>query len=209
MKVLLNHSDIMLISSNRVIFPYNKIRKALLLKNNKVITFKELIKENLIYTSSVLIRKEVINKIGFFDEDMRLKSGQDYDYWLRILNYHQNSILILKYKLIKYRVHNSSITSIKIKEKNYFKNSKEKILYYLGKYKEKYPKLYLETLWEEFYDLVIQKYKLDLYRNNLPIRKIINNKVLKLKDKILILFKYIKIYIDKKLNKKKAYHDFF
>lgn len=35
-----------------------------------------------VHTSTVMIRREVIDKVGFFDAD--LVSGEDYDYWLRI-----------------------------------------------------------------------------------------------------------------------------
>lgn len=35
-----------------------------------------------IHTSTVMIRHEIINKVGFFDTDLVI--GEDYDYWLRI-----------------------------------------------------------------------------------------------------------------------------
>lgn len=41
-----------------------------------------------IATSTVLIKKEVVDKIGMFDEDMRLKVVEDFDYWLRIARYY-------------------------------------------------------------------------------------------------------------------------
>lgn len=35
-----------------------------------------------VHTSTVMVRREIIDKVGFFDTD--LVSGEDYDYWLRI-----------------------------------------------------------------------------------------------------------------------------
>lgn len=69
--------------------------------------FKELLKGNFIFTSSsVVVKKEILDKIGFFDEN--LKQADDWDMWLRIAK---------KYKfnfvpefLIKYYVYKSGIT---------------------------------------------------------------------------------------------------
>ncbi len=44
--------------------------------------FLNLLKQNFIPLPTALIRKNVFNKIGLFDE--KLKSGQDWDLWLRI-----------------------------------------------------------------------------------------------------------------------------
>lgn len=47
--------------------------------------FKELfLSPNFIANSTVLIKKEVINTVGMFDEDIRLKAAEDFDLWLRI-----------------------------------------------------------------------------------------------------------------------------
>lgn len=47
--------------------------------------FKELfLTYNFIPNSTVLIKREVIQKVGGFDEDIRLKAIEDFDLWLRI-----------------------------------------------------------------------------------------------------------------------------
>src|SRR3989344_2882818 len=46
--------------------------------------FEKLLKKNFIAPSSVLFKKEMINKIGYFDED--LKKSADWDHWLRMAN---------------------------------------------------------------------------------------------------------------------------
>jgi teichuronic acid biosynthesis glycosyltransferase TuaG len=44
----------------------------------------DLLKDNFVITSSVLVRRELINRAGGFNEDPRLRVGEDYDLWLRL-----------------------------------------------------------------------------------------------------------------------------
>lgn len=44
--------------------------------------YLSLLLDCVVHTSTVMIRREVIDKVGFFDTD--LVCGEDYDYWLRI-----------------------------------------------------------------------------------------------------------------------------
>ncbi len=61
-----------------------------------------------IAASTVLIRREVIDKIGMFDEDIRLKAVEDYDYWLRIARIYK--IGFIDKPLAIHRENNSSLT---------------------------------------------------------------------------------------------------
>ena len=101
------------------------------------IFFEELLEGNFILTSSsIMIKKEVLDKIGLFDEN--LKFGDDWDLWLRIAK---------KYKfdfapefLIKYYIHGGCITPNlpPMKEAREFE-------YIFTKYQreyEKYPHIY-------------------------------------------------------------------
>ncbi len=70
--------------------------------------FKTLLRENCICLPSVLIRRKVIDFIGYFSEDALLSPCDDYDYWLRAS---------LKFKfgcvqevLAFYRVHNTNFS---------------------------------------------------------------------------------------------------
>jgi glycosyltransferase involved in cell wall biosynthesis len=58
--------------------------------------------------SAVLFRKEILNNIGFFRED--LKQVLDYEFYYRILK--KQNIAILPKKLIKFRLHDQQATSI-------------------------------------------------------------------------------------------------
>ena len=58
--------------------------------------------------SAVLFRKEIVNKVGFFRED--LKQVLDYEFYYRILKKH--NIAILSKKLAKFRLPDQQATSI-------------------------------------------------------------------------------------------------
>lgn len=49
-----------------------------------VVTFDDLWEQNCIINSSVLVRREVFDALGGFDEDRRLIAVEDYNLWLRI-----------------------------------------------------------------------------------------------------------------------------
>lgn len=64
------------------------------IKNNKVIrksyygpytTYKDLLfRENSLSTSAVVVKREFIDKIGYFSESKEVWGFEDYDYWLRL-----------------------------------------------------------------------------------------------------------------------------
>lgn len=86
----------------RYLYPDNKISKQTYYQINGLpleYSFKELLKTNFIF-GSPLIKKKVIEKVGFLDEN--LVRSEDYDYWLRILakNY---KLAIVKEPLALYR----------------------------------------------------------------------------------------------------------
>jgi glycosyltransferase involved in cell wall biosynthesis len=66
----------------------------------------DLIKENFIRTSSILLRKECFEHCGLFDESMPTSS--DYDMWIRISE--KFSFKIIKNYLVKYYIHESRLT---------------------------------------------------------------------------------------------------
>jgi glycosyltransferase involved in cell wall biosynthesis len=104
-------SNLLLISSDAIKFPgiEEKMQNS---KNNKLLTFKELIKQNLVFTSSVIMLKEVVDKVGVFDEDSRLRAVEDFDYWLRISKIRDNCVMVLKNCLFKYRLSEDSISDV-------------------------------------------------------------------------------------------------
>ena len=70
----------------------------------KDILFKKMIRRNCICSPSILFRKSIIEKVGLFDEKLRL---EDWDYWLRILNA-GFKIHEIQRNVIQYRVHETN-----------------------------------------------------------------------------------------------------
>ena len=71
------------------------------------IFFEELLEGNFILTSSsIMIKKEVLDKIGLFDEN--LKFGDDWDLWLRISKKYR--FAFVPDFLVKYYIHQGSTT---------------------------------------------------------------------------------------------------
>ncbi len=67
---------------------------------------KNLLIENSIGTSSVLIKKEILQELGGFNTDLR--ALQDWELWLRVAEKHQ--VCYFDEPLVYYRVHSSSVS---------------------------------------------------------------------------------------------------
>lgn len=74
--------------------------------------FEELLRNNFIICSSVLVKKECFNEVGLFDED-RKNRAEDYDMWLRISR--KYAISFIAEPLIKYRVNMNGYNRSNIK----------------------------------------------------------------------------------------------
>jgi len=134
---------------------YYILKKKKLIKSKKKFKsnyFKNLLKENYIFFSTVLIRKKLFFETGMCDE--RLRHAEDYDILLKILmNYDGHFI---DKKLIKYRIHDDN------QSKHYKIDSIKESIYILKKYKKNLEailglfKLYMVLA----YHLVKNKWKL-------------------------------------------------
>lgn len=80
---LFKNEEIGLVYSNGHIMDTKKLYSKLA-KPHKGNVFDKLISKNFIATSSVIIRREVLDEIGVFSEDPNFRVGEDYDLWLRI-----------------------------------------------------------------------------------------------------------------------------
>jgi glycosyltransferase involved in cell wall biosynthesis len=76
--------------------------------------YTDLLFECHLLTSAVVLRRTVIEQVGFFDE--QLLRGQDYDYWLRLSRVTQ--IHKLDQELVLYRIHGDNI-AVKYPNQNY------------------------------------------------------------------------------------------
>ena len=77
---------------------------------------KKLLFQNTFIHSSIMIRKETLKKINFFNE--KFYYSQDYDCWCRASLL--GEIYNLKERLVKLRIHDSSITTTKAKLQNWY-----------------------------------------------------------------------------------------
>ncbi|MFP4555381.1 MAG: glycosyltransferase family 2 protein [Bacteroidales bacterium] len=71
---------------------------------------------NLFNHSSVVYRKSVIKKFGHYNENY--KNSEDYELWLRICYRVKSEIIPIP--LVRYRMHSSSVTSLKLKQQMYY-----------------------------------------------------------------------------------------
>lgn len=110
------NSDVYLVCSDSYMIQENSFTKdklsSLLGEVYSGNIFKELLKKNFISTQTVLMRREIIKSIGFFNESY-LRS-EDYEYWLRIANKYK--ITFIKEPLAYTRVRNGSLSTNKKNE---------------------------------------------------------------------------------------------
>lgn len=99
-KIQFTSSDCSLIDEDSHMITLSKISSFF---NKRVATRNicDLIKNNFIITSSVLMHKDLISD---FSEDKKLMSVEDFDLWLRVLNIASDQYRYQKEKLLEYRV---------------------------------------------------------------------------------------------------------
>lgn len=104
---------------------------------NRRLSFRGLISHYIVANSSVIMRKSVRDTVGYLDEDPYLRAVEDFDYWLRILDYQDNSCLIQKEVLMKYRLHEANISTLPDKTTL---NWLDKVFIIFEKYQSKRPR---------------------------------------------------------------------
>lgn len=77
------------------------------IKPHRGLVFEKLIMSNFIPTSSVMVRKKVLDEVGLFDENFLI--SQDYDLYIRIAE--RCRIDFVERPLLKYRVHPASFST--------------------------------------------------------------------------------------------------
>lgn len=118
-QVDLIYHDLEIISSKRSLFR-RKLVKTRQLK--KPIFIDLLVNGNAICNSSVIVRKEMLKKIGLIDECKELVAAEDYNTWLKISNL-TDQFLYLPKRLGYYLIHDQSISkkdmSLSIRQATY------------------------------------------------------------------------------------------
>ncbi|MEI6494515.1 MAG: glycosyltransferase [bacterium] len=70
--------------------------------------FPQLIKNNFITNSSVVVRKDIFRQIDLFNEDQSLRAIEDYELWLRVAAHFK--IVGVDQLVVKYRIHPAQIS---------------------------------------------------------------------------------------------------
>lgn len=73
--------------------------------------------DSMIHSITALVRRDVIDAIGGFDESLR--TGEDYDFWLRVTRRYR--VAKLKRTLALYRIHPASTTATERRENNEYR----------------------------------------------------------------------------------------
>jgi glycosyltransferase involved in cell wall biosynthesis len=160
---------LLMVCSNAVIFPGKPKKMIPFLLNSKIISLKSIVHQNNIINSSVMLKKEVFASVGLLSEDRKLKATEDYEYWVRISDYRDKSIFLLRDTLMGYRLHASGISYMQISPKLTLKVS-----HIFKKYQSKHK--WIQNAVLEYYQYI--KYKNDI---QLSLKSIVgfmkNNKI--------------------------------
>ena len=149
------------------------------LKNNQF--YDLLFRGNALANSSVIFRKNIVKKIGLFNEEYALRGDSDFEYWLRIAK-HGYKFFRLKQTLGFYIISNNNLTSYEdsIASTKYIHN-----IYrcYINKNKTNYPSWIYYKLARSYFGLSDYRkaYRLSLLLIKNPIYS------LKYLDKIIFI----------------------
>lgn len=110
--ILTKHPKIGLISSNALVRDYFGKKKTVLFHSPNILktgvkTIRRLLSSNYIIVSSVIVRKSVLEQIGLFTDDPKLRAIEDYDLWLRMAT--KTNMYYLSKPLITYCDRSNSI----------------------------------------------------------------------------------------------------
>lgn len=189
MKIFERNPNILLVSTNGYIFHTGDKRSKWILNLffDKKILFQNLLRDNIIIASSVLMRSDVIQLVGFMDENPQIRASEDYDYWLRILNYKDESIMVIKDRLVMYRVHKSNLSNV---QNSAVLPIDERVRIIFDKYRE-YDQNYLKMCLANYEECRnICTYAIKLYKGEIGVRELVKVSQIGIINKIIILIKY-------------------
>lgn len=196
-----SNSNILAVATNYMYFPSSPINaENLKIRKDRILSFKNMLRSNTINNSSVLIKKMAIDSIGLQDESTRIL--EDYEYWLRLLNYRDKSILVLKEILTKSRIHdfNTYIGNI-----DYLKAYKAYV--YIYKKFLEYDRKYIKPLLKrEIFQYTYFKMDKLFLQKRITLFQFLNDKKTKLIDKLMVLIEYFRV---KYLRKIKLFYNLY
>lgn len=140
-------TDVMWFSNGQVMLP--TLREKYQLHTGQV--FEKLLFDNWIATSSVLVRRECLDKVGGFDEDPQIMYVEDWNLWIRLA--HRYQFAMVDKVLVKRRYHQNRLGLVN-PEKQF-----KAILYNLEKLRRSYPELKnkAELFSQKYYQIGFQR----------------------------------------------------
>jgi glycosyltransferase involved in cell wall biosynthesis len=88
------------------------LRSPLIRAGDRRLRLAALKKGNVVYNSSVLMRRSCVDLVGTFNEERELRTIEDYEYWLRLLQHRDGSIFLIDTPLVRYRISGSNQSGI-------------------------------------------------------------------------------------------------
>lgn len=168
--------------------PSSRLNLRKLFRLKRTISLKSLVNQTcFVPLSSSIMRAALVQDVGYFEEDINFIAVEDYDYWLRVLLFQNNSIYYQDKKLIKYRIHESNISHGNAFEINYNR--------LMSVYKKHRSALSHITNTESQAERIINSFKyLELshriQKDNVGLLNILNCKEITLWQKFRLVFKF-------------------
>lgn len=185
------YPQLLLVATNGDFFPkfqvYHHINK------NKWLSFEVLLKMNWIANSSILMKSQNISLFGYLDENPALRAIEDWDYWLRLSKSKKSSVLLLKERLFKYRVHETNTSGLT--DETIIRKQYDRELIILKKHFAQDEKRLAFYSKKRQYLMNKSLFKVKLYSNQISLFKYLGNREIRLIDKLsALLIKYILKY---------------
>ncbi len=147
----------------------------------------DVMKNNMIVYSSTLMRASLIQQIGLTSEALEVNASEDFEYWLRLLDYKDRSILIMKDVLTKYRTHKGSHVFVLSKKTL---PEEERYAFCLNMYKHKYPELVRDYIAAYKQRMNIVRATIAVYHGVKNPSEILSDNVLPFLNRLVICAKY-------------------
>jgi len=185
------YPQILLIATNSVTIPPKK-NPSLSLSSEKIVSFEELIHANIIMNSSVLMKQDVIQNIGLLDERLEIRGIEDFDYWLRLLQFQQKSVMILPEPLVKYREHSSNLTvnqKTGSSREDFYLKQHEQFKIIFEKFQTQYKALIIQVLHKNLIMAYSYKFQSQYSDNRISTWELLQKKPMYFKEKIKAIIK--------------------
>lgn len=179
---------LMMIGTNALFYP-GPGKKVLKIRSDLNLSFNKLLYGNKLLNSSVIIKKTAVDSAGCLDENIELRTVEDYDYWLRILHRFDKSGMVIKDPLILYRIHDQNLSGAGYSI-DYIKNF-EKDSRVIEKYRDENQALINLVLTARKKMAVKYQIKQDYFLNKISFTGLMIKNDVSLLDKIEIFIKNI------------------